>query len=74
VEATSGMRREGVGANRAEGPMKGETEAGSRCTVLRRSSPWARRWQRSGEDDRTTRQQWWWRCKLGEGKGQGESE
>jgi hypothetical protein len=61
------------GVDRTEGLVKGETEAGSRCTVFRRSSPWPRRWQRPGEDGGMAGQ-WRWRCcELSEGKGR-ESE
>jgi hypothetical protein len=38
VAATSGLRREGVRRRRGRGTSKGETEAGSRCTVFRQSS------------------------------------
>jgi hypothetical protein len=35
----------------------GETTVGSRCTKLRRSSPWPKRWQKSSGDGRTTKRQ-----------------
>jgi hypothetical protein len=57
-----------------EGLVKGEDEAGSRCTTLKRSSPCLRRWQRPSEDGGIAGQ-WWWRgCDLGEGKGRGEGK
>lgn len=37
-------------ADVAEGPVKGETEVGSRRIVLRQSSPWPRRWKRPDDD------------------------
>jgi hypothetical protein len=46
-----------LSADRAEEFRKGETTAGSRCAKLRRSSPWPRRWQKSGGDGRTTKRQ-----------------
>jgi hypothetical protein len=51
---------EKLGLDRAEGPMKGETEADSQCTK-----------QRPDEDSGTAGQQPWRRYELGEGKGKG---
>jgi hypothetical protein len=66
--------RRGLDVDWAEGLVKGETEAGSRCTALRQSSPWPSRRQRPDDDGRTSGQRRRRGCELGEGKGQGESE
>jgi hypothetical protein len=60
---------ERLSVDRAEGSRKGETTAGSRCIMLRRSSPWPRRWQKPSDDGETAGQRWWQRCELGECEG-----
>jgi hypothetical protein len=46
-----------LSVDQAEELRKGETIAGSRCTKLRRSSPWPKHWQKSSDDGRTTKRQ-----------------
>jgi hypothetical protein len=60
--------------DRTEGMGKGETETGSQCVALMRSSPWQRRKKWLGEDSGMTLQRRR-RCnELGEENGQRECE
>jgi hypothetical protein len=61
--------RETLSADQAEELRKGKTNVGSRCANLRRSSPWPRRRQKPGDDDRTVKQQRGRRYGLGECEG-----
>jgi hypothetical protein len=51
--AISGLHREGVRCGWGRRLLKGETEVGSQCNALRRSSQWPTRWQRPGDDGGT---------------------